>query len=97
MGTSSSREFDIQETKEIKELEELKETIRLMKWRISKLEAENAVMNKTITNVKVSNNELAKTVAKLHKRVFDSHVNENLSVRIPKLSRYIYSISDNRI
>ena len=94
MGTSSSRDFDVQETKQI---EELKETIRLMKWRISKLEADNAIMNKTITNVKVSNNEQAKVVAKLHERVFGSYVDENLSVRIPKMSRSIYAISDKNI
>ena len=93
MGTSFSSDFDVQETKE---LEELKETIKAIKWRISKLEAENAMMTKTITNVKVSNNELAKTVAKLHKRVFDSYVDENVSVRIPKMSKSIYALSDNR-
>lgn len=88
MGTSSSREFDVQ----MKEMKEMKETIRAMKWRLSKVEADNAIMNKTITNLKVSNNELARNVAKLHERVFNMPVDQDRSVRVPKMARSIYAL-----
>lgn len=81
MGTSFSTDND---------LENLKETLRSMQQRLSKLESENALMTKTITNLKVSNNELGRTVSKLHSRVFDTPVDTNRSVRIPKMNRSLY-------
>jgi len=81
MGTSLSTDND---------LESLKETLRSIQHRLSKLESENALMTKTITNLKVSNNELGRTVSKLHNRVFDTPVDKNRSVRIPKMDRSLY-------
>ena len=84
MGTSPSRDLDVQETEEI---------MRAMKRRLSKLEADNAIMNKTITNLKVSNNELARNVAKLHERVFNMPVDQDKSVRVPKMARSLYALN----
>jgi len=82
MGNSFSTEND---------LENLKETLRSIQHRLSKLESENALMTKTITNLKVSNNELGRTVSKLHNRVFDTPITDtNRSVRIPKMNRSLY-------
>lgn len=78
-------------------VEDLKEVIKLMKWRMSRLEADNAIMNKTITNLKVSNNELGRSVAKLYEQVFNAKIKQegrSLSVRVPKGSR---SMFDKRI
>lgn len=87
MGVSPSQD------EQANELKELKETIRAMKWRLSKLEGDNAIMNKNITNLKVSNNELARNVAKLHERVFNVPVDQdNRSVRVPKMARSLYAL-----
>jgi len=86
MGSYSSKE------EQEEEIRDLKEVIKSLKWRLSKLEGEIAVMNKNMVNVKVSNNEQAKTIAKMHERIFDKPVMErDLSVRIPKLSRSLYA------
>ncbi len=72
-------------------VKDLKEVIRAMKWRLSKLEADNAMMNKTITNLKVSNNEMGRSVVKIHEKVFHTSVIErNRSVRVPKESKSLY-------
>ena len=85
MGSIPSK-YDQDET-----IDNLKETIKAMKWRLSKLEADNAMMNKTLTNLKVSSNEMGRSVIKIHEKVFDTPVlDRNRSVRVPKESRSMY-------
>lgn len=96
MGIPISKEEPVKEpTQEPtpEPIEDLKEIIKIMKWRMSRLEAENAIMNKTITNLKVSNNEMGRSVAKLCEQVFKAKIEEegrSLSVRVPKGSRSMF-------
>lgn len=85
MGASFSSEKDEDD------IDDLKEVIRSMKWRLSRLEADNAMMNKTITNLKVSSNTIGRSVAKIHERVFNMPVDMDKSVRVPKMSRSLYA------
>ena len=92
MGVYASKEVEAH-PKESEALEDMKEVLKSMKWRLSRLEADNAIMSKTITNLKVSNNEMGRSVAKLHEHVFKSKILEEgrgHSVRVPKGSRSLF-------
>ena len=85
MGVVLSRE----ETDET--INDLKEVLRELKLRISQLETENATTSKGIMDVKLANNDLAKTVTKIHEKVFNTSViQRNRSVRIPKETKSLY-------
>ena len=85
MGVVSSREEN-SET-----IDDLKEVLRELKLRISNLETDNAKTNKGIMDVKLANNDLARTVTKIHDKVFNTSViQRNRSVRIPKETKSLY-------
>ena len=72
-------------------IDDLKEVLRELKLRISNLESENATTSKGIMDVKLANNDLAKTVTKLHQKLFETPViQRNRSVRIPKETKSLY-------
>ena len=82
MGDSVSKDRENREMHE-----DTKHTLQAMKWRLSRLEADNAMMSKTITNLKVSNNEMSRSLADLYKKVFGASVKEEertLSIRVKK-------------
>lgn len=70
------------------------EVIRAMKWRLSRLEADNAIMNRNIANLVVTNKEMKVSLSNLRSKVAmnrPSMEKKNLSVRLPKGSQSMYS------
>lgn len=78
----------------VKKITDTEEVIRAMKWRMSRLEADNAMMNRTIANMEVANRELKLSVSSLRALVVMNKPpgeKKSLSVRLPKGSRSMYS------
>lgn len=70
------------------------EAIIAMKWRMSRLEADNAIMNRTISNLEVTNREMRSSISNLRATVALNKPpveKKNLSVRIPKGSKSMFS------
>lgn len=70
------------------------EDIRAMKWRMSRLEADNAIINRTIANLEVTNRELKVSMSSLRAKVAMNRPpveKKNLSVRLPKGTKSMYS------
>ena len=100
MGSFPSHEENIDPTPPVKKYEKITDTeevIRAMKWRLSRLEADNAMMNRTIANLEVANRELKVSMSSLRAMVAMNKPpgppgeKKSLSVRIPKGSRSMYS------
>ena len=69
------------------------EIIRAMKWRLSRLEADNAMMNRTIVHLEVANRELKVSMSSLRAKVAMNRPpveKKDLSVRLPKGSKSMY-------
>ncbi len=100
MGSFPSHEEDVDRAPPVKKIEKITDTeevIRAMKWRLSRLEADNAMMNRTIANLEVANRELKVSISSLRATVAMNKPSgppgekKNLSVRLPKGSKSMYS------
>lgn len=97
MGSFPSHEDDIDRIPPVKKITDTDEVIRAMKWRLSRLEADNAMMNKTIANLEVANKELKISMSSLRATIAMNKLlgppgeKKNLSVRLPKGSKSMYS------
>lgn len=96
MGASPSQEVYVEPPPPEKKSTGIEELLRAMKWRISRLEADNAMMNRTIANMEVANRELKVDMSSLRATVAMSNFSgpptekKSLSVRIPKGSRSMF-------
>lgn len=98
MGAFSSQEVYVDSTPppEKKNID-IQEVLRAMKWRMSRIEADNAMMNRTIANMEVANRELKVAMSSLRATVAMSNVSgpptekKSLSVRLPKGSRSMFN------
>jgi predicted RNase H-like nuclease (RuvC/YqgF family) len=91
MGLVPSLPLSENQTEMEETITELKEVLRALKARLAQVESENAIMVRTVQNIKVSNNEIGRAVTKLNEKVFETpSLERNRSVRIPKGTRSLY-------
>lgn len=94
MGAFPSHEGYMEPNPPVKKITDTEEVLRAMKWRMSRLEADNAMMNRTIAHMELSNRELKVSMSSLRATVAMNRPpveKKSLSVRLPKGSRSMYN------